>query len=107
MLPRALRESFTGAIRRMLRPVVRQLVAWGVPYPAFDRLVRELFVEVAEDEFKLPFKRQTDSRIALVTGLNRKEIARLRRRQVATENPRPAEEAVVLIAIVICCDPHG
>ena len=78
----------------MLRPVVRQLVAWGVPYPAFDRLVRELFVEVAEEEFKLPFKRQTDSRIALVTGLNRKEIARLRHGQVATESPRPTEEAV-------------
>jgi hypothetical protein len=95
MLPRGLRESFTGAIRRMLRPVVRQLVAWGVPYPAFDRLVRELYVEVAEGEFQLPFKRQTDSRISLVTGLNRKEIARLRRQRAAsTETARPAEEAI-------------
>ena len=35
---------------------------------------------MAEAEFGLAFKRQTDSRIALVTGIPRKEIAQLRRR---------------------------
>jgi hypothetical protein len=80
MLPAPLKEQFVTAIRRMLRPVVRQLIAYGVSYPAFDRIVKHVFVEVAEHDFALPFKRQTDSRITLVTGLNRKEVPALRER---------------------------
>ena len=81
MLPRALKEQFATAIRRMLRPVVRQLIAYGVTYPAFNRIVRQLYIEVADQHFALPFKRQTDSRVALVTGINRKEVSQLRRRR--------------------------
>lgn len=81
MLPRPLKGPFVTAIRRMLRPVVRQLIAYGVTYPAFNRLVRELYIEVADEHFALPFKRQTDSRVALVTGINRKEVSQLRRRR--------------------------
>lgn len=94
MLPRELRESFAGAIRRMLKPVVRQLVAYGIPYPALDELVRDLYVEVADEHFTLPFKRQTDSRVAIVTGLNRKEVARLRRQHKDAGVPARVEESV-------------
>jgi hypothetical protein len=79
MLTQSLKERFAGALRRLLRPIVRQLVAYGITYPSFDQIVRELYVEVAEDDFPLTYKRQTDSRVALVTGINRKEISRLRR----------------------------
>src|SRR5713101_2845089 len=86
MLPRALKEHFASAIHRMLRPVVRHLIAQGITHPALTQMLKEIYLDVAEAEFALPFKRQTDSRLALVTGLNRKEISRLRgRRQV----PRP------------------
>lgn len=87
MLPSGLKDQFAAAIRRMLRPVVRQLVAYGVTYPALDQMIRELYVETAEHDFALPHKRLTDSRVALMTGLNRKEIARLRN--------RPTEDASV------------
>jgi hypothetical protein len=33
---------------------------------------------VAEHDFALPYKRQTDSRLALLTGLSRKDVAQLR-----------------------------
>lgn len=77
----------------MLRPVVRQLLSHGITYPIFDQVVRGLYVEVAEGDFALPHKRQTDSRISLVTGLNRKEIARLRR-QPASDEPPPLEQSL-------------
>src|SRR5262245_48537787 len=83
MLPRALREHFVTAVHTMLRPVVRQLIAQGITYPALTEMLKEIYLDVATSEFALPFKRQTDSRLALVTGLNRKEISRLRRRQKA------------------------
>jgi len=81
VLPRALKEDFAAAIHRMLRTVVRHLIGQGITYPALTQMVKEIYLEVAEAEFALPFKRQTDSRLALVTGLNRKEISRLRRRR--------------------------
>ena len=72
------REKLVDAVRRMLRPVVRQLLHWEITYPVLDDVLRSLFVEVAENDLSLPHKRQTDSRISLVTGIHRKEIARLR-----------------------------
>ncbi len=79
MLPRALKDSFANAIYRMLRPVVRHLIAQGITHPALTQMLKELYLEIAETEFPLAFKKQTDSRLALITGLNRKEISRLRR----------------------------
>lgn len=80
MLPRALKEHFAAAIHRMLRPIVHHLIAQGITYPAVTQMLKELYVDVAERDFVLAFKRQTDSRLALVTGVNRKEVSRLRRR---------------------------
>jgi hypothetical protein len=95
MLPRHLTSHFAAALRRLLRPVVRQMIATGLTYPTFNQLVRQLYLEVAEEDFALPFKRQTDSRLALVTGISRKEISQLRRRRRgATEMPE-VEETIV------------
>ena len=95
MLPAALKQQFVEAIRRLLRPIVRQLITYGVSYPAFNRLVREVYVEVAEQHFALPFKRQTDSRVALVTGINRKEIAQVRERIAVVDRPLEVEDTAV------------
>jgi histone H3/H4 len=95
MLPKGLKEQFAAAIRRMLKPVVRQLVSYGVTYPALDEMVRELYVEVAAEGFALPHKRLTDSRVALITGLHRKEIARLRRRPPTAGAVVEVEDSVV------------
>jgi hypothetical protein len=72
------REGLVGALAVLLRPLVRRLLASGVPFGQVEARLRELFVEVAETELPLPGRRQTDSRIALVTGINRKEVRRIR-----------------------------
>jgi hypothetical protein len=41
-------------------------------------LLRELYVNVAEYDFALQGKEQTDSRVSLLTGIHRKEVRRLR-----------------------------
>jgi hypothetical protein len=94
-----LRTQLVNAVRTLLRPVVRQLIAYGVSYPALDRLLRQLYLEVAEKDFALPFKRQTDSRLALVTGLNRKEIAALRGRRASRSLTRGLEADVLTHAV--------
>lgn len=95
MLPRALKGHFAAAIHRMLRPVVRHLIAHGVTHPALTEMLKEIYLEIAEAEFALPFKRQTDSRLALVTGLNRKEISRLRQRRTPAQPTAALEDNLV------------
>jgi hypothetical protein len=65
-------------LARLLRPLVRLCVRGGMTFPALAQLLRELFVNVAEHDFALEGKEQTDSRVSLLTGIHRKEVARLR-----------------------------
>jgi hypothetical protein len=95
MLPRHLTSHFAAALRRLLRPIVRQMIATGLTYPTFNQMVRQLYLEIAEDDFALPFKRQTDSRLALVTGISRKEISQLRRRRRGAAEMPEVEETIV------------
>ncbi|GAB6841598.1 hypothetical protein HNR00_000827 [Methylorubrum rhodinum] len=67
-----------GPVARLLRPLVRLLVQRGITFPALTDLLRELYVNVAEYDFALPGKEQTDSRVSLLTGIHRKEVRRLR-----------------------------
>jgi hypothetical protein len=65
-------------LARLLRPLVRLFIRCGITFPALCDLLRELYVNVAEHEFALTGKVQTDSRVSLLTGIHRKEVARLR-----------------------------
>ena len=65
-------------LARLLRPLVRLLIHSGVTFPALCELLRELYVNVAEHDFALSDKSQTDSRVSFLTGVHRKEVRRLR-----------------------------
>jgi hypothetical protein len=71
-------ERLIDATVSALRPLAKQLLAHGVPFGRLEARLRALFVAVAEAELALPGRRQTDSRIALLTGINRKEVRRIR-----------------------------
>lgn len=66
------------AVRKILRPLVRLLLHFRIVFPQLAELLKSIYVEVAENEFKLPDKPQTDTRISLLTGIHRKDIKRLR-----------------------------
>lgn len=67
-----------AAIRKILRPLVRLLLSYQITYPYLVNLLKSLYVEVADQEFAMDAKRQTDSRINLLTGVHRKDVKRLR-----------------------------
>ena len=71
-------SKLQAALLRVLRPMVRLLVRRGITFPALCDMLRELYVNVAEHDFSLPGKEQTDSRVSLLTGIHRKEVRRLR-----------------------------
>ena len=81
-------DRLIWAASRTLRPMVKRLLEMGIPFGALEARLRELFVEVAESELALPDRRQTDSSISLVTGINRKEVKRIRSGKDQLKAPR-------------------
>ncbi|CAI8717663.1 RES domain-containing protein [Pseudomonas sp. IT-P74] len=70
--------SLLKALRHVMQPLVRLMLRKGVTYLVFADLLKEVFVEVADREFRLGEKAPTDSRISLLTGVHRKDVRRLR-----------------------------
>lgn len=70
--------NFQNALVRILRPLARMLLRNGVSYKAFAELAKRVFVEVAREEFRIPGRKQSDSRVSVITGLSRKEVKRVR-----------------------------
>jgi len=71
-------EALIAAIRKILRPAVRLMLHFQVSYPYLISLLKSVYVEVADEEFALDDRRQSDSRITLLTGVHRKDVKRLR-----------------------------
>ena len=74
----------------LLRPLVRILLSHGVPFSTFQEIARWVYVEIAEKHFELPERKQTDSRVSILTGLTRKDVARIRK----VEKPDDRAEAL-------------
>lgn len=72
------RDALYSAVLRLLRPLVRILLNRGVPYNMFAEIARWAYVDVAAREFGIPGRKQTDSRVSVLTGLTRKEVARIK-----------------------------
>ena len=79
-------KALTSSVKLMLRPLVGLLLDNGLTYTWFTKILKNIYVDVAEKEFSLPEKRQTDSRISLLTGVHRKDVKKLR-----TEDPNEYE----------------
>lgn len=90
--------SLIKALRWQLRPLVKLLLKSGITFPFLADLLKEVFVEVAENEFKLPEKEQTDSRINFLTGIHRKDVKRLRNRDYDNEIPEAVSLGSQLVA---------
>lgn len=71
------------AFRQLLRPLVRILLRHGFSYGDFMDVAKSVFFEVASEDFSLTGNRSSDSRVAILTGLTRKEVAR--QRQLASK----------------------
>jgi Family of unknown function (DUF6502) len=71
-------QHLLAALLTLLRPLAKFLLARGIAFDSFVEVAKRAFIEVAEKDFDLPGKRQTDSRISVLTGLTRKEVARVR-----------------------------
>lgn len=78
-----------SAIKRVLRPFVKLMLANNLTYTLIIDVLKTLYVEVADQEFAEGGKRLTDSRISLMSGVHRKDVRRLRELQPGVEDVMP------------------
>jgi len=89
-----------AALRRILRPLIRFLLSYGIRYQTFCDLAKATYIQVAEDEFKLDSKAQTDSRISLLSGVHRRDVKRLRSESLGESSlPLQASMSAQVLAI--------
>jgi hypothetical protein len=65
------------AIATLLRPLFRLLLRQSMSFIAFEEIAKRVFVEVAMKDFGIEGKAPSMSRAAILSGLTRKEVARL------------------------------
>src|SRR5215831_3874710 len=70
-------KALTAALERILRPLFRILLRNQMSFKAFTEIAKRAYVEVAASDFAIPGKKQSVSRVALLSGLTRKEVQRL------------------------------
>ena len=65
------------AIELLLRPLCRVLLRHSVSFNAFEEIAKRVYVDVAMKDFGIPGKKPTTARVAVLSGLTRKEVHRL------------------------------
>jgi Family of unknown function (DUF6502) len=72
----AVRLGLLAAYRKLMQPLVRILIRNGISFAELTEVLKNVFVEVAARDFNIPDRRISLSRIAIITGLTRKEVAK-------------------------------
>ncbi len=78
---------FVTTLTRVFTPLVRMLLRSGFTYPRLTQLLRTLYVDIAETEFKVDDAPLTTSRMSLLTGIARRYI-----REIQQQNSRPVNK---------------
>lgn len=70
------RKGLIAAYRKLMAPLVRILLKNGVSYGEFAEVLKNVFVEVAERDLSIPGRTSSQARVAILTGLTQKEVAK-------------------------------
>jgi len=93
------KTKLARALVSMLRPLIRICLRHEVTNAEFTELVRLTYVEVAYERYTIPGIEMTLSRAAVLTGLSRKEVGRLKQSlehndAVVKQSPNRAQRVV-------------
>ncbi len=82
-VPNSSTQALERAVVALLRPLVRLVLKRGMAFGQFAELLKRAYVEAAEEDFTVPGRKLTISRVAVLTGLTRKEASRLMQEEPA------------------------
>lgn len=75
-----------NALLIALRPLARALLRAGIGFREYEEISKTAFVEIATKDYGLRGRPTNISRVAVMTGLTRKEVRRLRNKSAAGED---------------------
>jgi hypothetical protein len=75
-----LKQQVLNAFLLVLRPVVKILLRYGISFSEFAETAKIAFVDVSTSDFGIRGRPTNISRVAVMTGLTRKEVRRIRTR---------------------------
>lgn len=73
-----IQRQILGAFLVALRPLARILLRFGIGFQEFSEISKTAFVDVATSDYGLRGRPTNISRVAVMTGLTRKEVRRIR-----------------------------
>ena len=85
MASKELRTRILDALERLLEPIVLLLLKSGITWREFADLAKVKFVQVATEEFGIRDRPTNASRVAIMTGIDRRDVRKIRR--ATTEQP--------------------
>jgi hypothetical protein len=105
------KDHLRRALSLMLKPLVRLLIAQGVTHAEFSQTAKEVYVETALRHFETEEK-VNKSRVAILTGLTRKEVKNVIDRALTTSykekmHSRPARVLTGWYSDPIYQGPYG
>jgi hypothetical protein len=80
-----IQQQILGAFLIVLKPIARILLRFGIGFREFAEITKTAFVEVASSDFGIRGRPTNISRVAVMTGLTRKEVKRIRDKIAAGE----------------------
>jgi Family of unknown function (DUF6502) len=80
------KEHLRLAVRMMLKPLVRLLISQGVSHGDFSEAAKDVYVEVGIRHFDKA-RKVNQSKIAILTGLTRKEVKNVIDRAISAHSP--------------------
>ncbi|PCJ63235.1 MAG: hypothetical protein COA79_00070 [Planctomycetota bacterium] len=66
-----------SSLVKLLKPLVKLLIQKSVPYGTFVEYVKWVYVNVAYEDFSDPLKKNSNSKIATLTGISRHDVKEL------------------------------
>jgi Family of unknown function (DUF6502) len=73
----SIKPTLLRAYQVLLGPLIRILLRQGISYAEFSEIAKAVYVEVALKDFKVAGRKATRTRVAVMTGLTRKEVKRV------------------------------
>jgi hypothetical protein len=86
----SVKASLLSATLRILKPLVRILMRFEISHGEFSELAKQAYIEVAHNDFAIASRKTTTSRVAVLTGLSRKEVVRVTK--LLEENALPLDK---------------
>jgi hypothetical protein len=83
------RQALVQGSRQLLRPLASLLLKCGLTWREFAEIGKSVFVEVASREYGLRGRATNVSRVAILTGIGRREVSKLRAQALAEAPPLP------------------